>query len=34
LWALGSRELAEIYGALGRRLKKSEVVAVEPSDVT
>jgi putative peptidoglycan lipid II flippase len=33
LWLLGSREQAEIASALRRRLRSSEVVAVEPSDV-
>ena len=33
LWLLKSKELREIAGALGKRLKGSEVVAVEPSDV-
>ncbi|TSC69661.1 MAG: Integral membrane protein MviN [Parcubacteria group bacterium Gr01-1014_56] len=34
LWLLKSKELAEIVGALGKkRLKSSEIIAVEPSDV-
>ncbi len=33
LWLLKSKELGEIIGALGKRIKSSEVVVVEPSDV-
>ena len=33
LWLLKCKELSEIFGALNRRLKSSEVVVVEPSDV-
>lgn len=33
LWVLGSKELAEIAGTFTRRLKGSQRIAVEPSDV-
>jgi hypothetical protein len=33
LWLLKSKELVEIVGAMGKRLKGAETVAVEPSDV-
>ncbi len=33
LWMLGSKELEEIMAAMGRRLKGSDQVALEPSDV-
>lgn len=33
LWMFKSKELSEIVGALGRRFKTNDAVAVEPSDV-
>jgi putative peptidoglycan lipid II flippase len=34
LWVLGSRELAEIMAAFGRRLKGPQTIALEPTDVS